>query len=1030
MTFGGVETSIRMKERKQKLEAIFEEALALSIPEERARRLDEACGNDLDLRREVEELLRAADQAGGFLAMKQGETAALSDNPLPPSETESASVERSGDYIGRYKLLQKIGEGGCGVVYMAEQEEPVRRRVALKIIKLGMDTRQVVARFEVERQALAMMDHPNIAKIFDAGSTERPLPQPANPQLTAGRPYFVMELVRGVRITEYCDENNLSTTQRLDLFVQVCQAVQHAHQKGIIHRDLKPSNVLVTINDGAPVPKVIDFGVAKATEQRLTDKTLFTEFHQFIGTPAYMSPEQALMTSLDIDTRSDIYSLGVLLYELLTGRTPLNTPQLLKAGLDEMRRTIREAEPARPSNRLSTLPREDLTTAAKRRSTNPPQLIHAIRGDLDWIVMKCLEKDRTRRYDTANGLAADVQRHLKNEPIVARPPSRIYQFQKMVQRNRVAFAAAAIVLLALLSGLTFATWAFVRERAARRHAAIETAKARQVASFLKEMIQGIEPSVAMGRDITLLRDIADQTTARLGKEQNLPPEVDVELRATLGAVYHQIVDYKKAEAMHRETLPRMRAVLGNEHPNLADLLRDYTCVLRDRGKYEQSEAMARESLAISRKLHGPEHADVAASLRQLASTLDMRKQFAESEAMHRQSLAIYRKVYGPEHHDIAVGLRWLANSFVEQGLLEEAESTYRDALTMMKKVDGDVHPEIAATLSFFTDVLQSRQKFAEQESALRELLALYRKVIGYERHRVAKTLNDLGAVIHNQGRYDEAEPYLREALALHRRLGEEGPELARTLNNLATTLEAQRRYSEAEPLLREALAIQRRLVPSKQKDLEGSVRELGYVLSQLKQFAEAEKLGRELWQMVEGRVGPDHPETARALTGLGRILSDWVWAERFNKTDVNGAGGRTCAEMAREAERILREALAIRLKRTNATALTTIEWKSRIAGALITVAATDTELTANIRDAKLTEAETLLIEAERALRESRTERRYYRHTLERLVRLYEAWNKPVHATEWRAKFENLDRKQAEKESLTNNEASLETLTPP
>src|SRR5262249_53340771 len=343
------------------------------------------------------------------------------------------------DRISRYKLLEKIGEGGCGVVYMAEQQEPVRRRVALKVIKLGMDTKQVIARFEAERQALALMEHPNIAQVYDAGATD------------TGRPYFVMELVKGVPITRYCDENCLSTEQRLRLFVQVCQAIQHAHQKGIIHRDIKPTNILVTDHDGVPVPKIIDFGIAKATtDQQLTDKTLFTAFEQFIGTPAYMSPEQARLSGLDIDTRTDIYALGVLLYELLTGKTPLDQKELLAAGLDEMRRTIREKEPIRPSTRLSTMLEGELTTTARHRRTEVPRLMHQVRGALDWIVMKALEKDRARRYETANGLANDVQRYLADEPVVARPPSKLYRFQKLARRNRLAFGAAGAVAAALI----------------------------------------------------------------------------------------------------------------------------------------------------------------------------------------------------------------------------------------------------------------------------------------------------------------------------------------------------------------------------------------------------------------------------------------------------------------------------------------------------------------------------------------------------------------------------------------------------
>ena len=366
------------------------------------------------------------------------------------------SSEKPGDKIGRYKLLQEIGEGGMGTVWMAEQEEPVRRRVALKVIKLGMDTKQVIGRFEAERQALALMDHPNIAKVLDAGMTGN------------GRPFFVMELVRGISITQYCDDNKLGTLERLNLFTEVCRAVQHAHQKGIIHRDIKPSNILVTSSDGTPVPKVIDFGIAKATGgQVLTDKTVFTAFEQFIGTPAYMSPEQAEMNALDIDTRTDIYSLGVLLYELLTGKTPLDSKELVAAGLDGMRRLIREKEPERPSTRISMLDAGEQTTVANSRHAEPPKLIHLIRGDLDWIAMKCLEKDRTRRYDTANGLAMDIERHLKNEPVVACPPSNLYRFKKLVRRNKLAFAAAALVTFSLVIGLGAVSRMLLREREAR-----------------------------------------------------------------------------------------------------------------------------------------------------------------------------------------------------------------------------------------------------------------------------------------------------------------------------------------------------------------------------------------------------------------------------------------------------------------------------------------------------------------------------------------------------------------------------------
>jgi tetratricopeptide (TPR) repeat protein len=747
-------------------ESLYEAALHLKTPDERRAFLSLACAQDPELQRRIEELLSAAEVADAFFAQDPVKNAGMEAKGLLATVPEAPVTEKPGERIGRYRLLQKIGEGGCGVVYMAEQEEPVRRRVALKVIKLGMDTRSVVARFEAERQALALMDHPNIAKVHDAGATE------------TGRPYFVMELVRGVKITEYCDEKNLSTKERLELFVKVCQAVQHAHQKGIIHRDLKPSNILVTVNDGVAVPKVIDFGVAKATtDQRLTDKTVFTAFEQFIGTPAYMSPEQAEITSVDVDTRSDIYSLGVLLYELLTGQTPFDAKELLKVGLDEMRRTIREREPDRPSTRVSTLGGEQLTTTAKRRGLDAPKLVNVLRGDLDWIVMKCLEKDRARRYETANGLAMDIQRHLSNEPVVACPPSRVYRLQKMVRRNQGVFAAAAVILVLLVGGAGISTLEAFRARQAEKKARNEAAKSNRVAHFFEEMLQGVGPSVSLGRDTTVLAEILDKASSRLSTELSDEPEAEIFLTGAVAGVYQQLQQFTKAEEMMRASLELGKRVYGDHNPAIVSIIVNLTWVLFSERRYSEAEQTAQEALAIIRSVPASKQTQraLAETLAALGKTYRYEDKKVEAVNALREALDIKRKLLGSTNLEVAYALNDLANAVREQGNPVEAEPMFRESL---KILDQNHVPEIdlsrAGILCNLARACQLQGKLREAEEAARACASIFRNVVkaAGDRPDLHLAMNEyhanyfggLGEVLLAEGKLDEAAGLQREAL--------------------------------------------------------------------------------------------------------------------------------------------------------------------------------------------------------------------------------------------------------------------------
>lgn len=698
--------------------AIFSAARLLP-PRERAAYLDAACAGEGLLRQRVEELLQAGEEAGAFLdqpapgSRRPGEE----ERPLDPNQMMSTATVRSdqtGDRIGRYKLLQQLGEGGCGVVYMAEQQEPVRRMVALKVIRLGMDTKSVIARFDAERQALAMMDHPNIAKVLEAGSTD------------AGRPYFVMELVRGIKITDFCDQNNLPTRERLALFVQVCQAIQHAHQKGIIHRDIKPSNILVTLRDGVPVPKIIDFGIAKATtNQRLTDKTLFTAFEQFIGTPAYMSPEQAEMSELGIDTRSDIYSLGVLLYELLTGQTPFDSKELLQAGLDAMRRMIREKEPARPSTRLSTLLETERTRVANHRQTDGLRLVNLLRGDLDWIVVKSLEKDRSRRYETANGLGMDIQRYLNDEPVVARPPSNFYRFQKLFRRHKVLFAALGAVAVALLIGLAVSTSLFLRERATKHALETEAGKGQQAYAFLEEMLQGAGPEAARGRDTTIVLEILANTARDLDVKLKGQPEVQARLSATIGRVYDNLGDFRQAEGQFRKALRLEQSVSIRNDPAIPAYLDALGLALLHANDFQGAAQSLQEALERMKRLPGQTPAAVAQSLNNLGLARWKSIDLTGAQGAFKESLGLLQNL--PADNELKVDMAYVLGNLGlvqwEAGDLAGAETSANHALALRKDVDGaEETPDAQALLNNLALVLRDRGDLAGAEAALRRAI--------------------------------------------------------------------------------------------------------------------------------------------------------------------------------------------------------------------------------------------------------------------------------------------------------------------
>jgi serine/threonine protein kinase/tetratricopeptide (TPR) repeat protein len=778
----------------------------------------------------------------------------MSDQPTLGGETWKApGSESPGGRIGPFKILQLLGEGGFGSVFEAEQEQPVRRRVALKIIKLGMDTREVIARFEAERQALALMDHPHISRVLDAGATE------------SGRPYFVMELVRGEPISSYCSKHNLSIVQRLQLFDQVCAAVQHAHTKGIIHRDLKPNNVLVSSQDDQPFAKVIDFGIAKATSGRLTDKTLFTEQFLMMGTPLYMSPEQA-EGSADIDTRTDIYALGVILYELLTDTTPIDSHSLRSAGYVEVQRIIREVEPPLPSARLSKSIKTRMMGVEAKLSGDSRKLAKTLRGELDWIVMKAIEKDRTRRYETANGLAMDVRRYLAGEAVLAAPPGALYRMRKFVKRNKGTVAAGSLIAASLVAGIAGFAW----------QAHIAKARAdelEQVSRFQATMLKQVNPTRA-GK--LLSDDVQGKFAAALVKA-DVPAAERTRQIAAFADQWQRVNATDTATDLIDRTILKPAAVAIDkqfkDQPLVAAALRQ---VLADRysdmGLYDQALPLQQSALEIHRRELGADRVDTLDSIQGMGEILVGQGEYDKAEPFFREVLTKRQRILGEENKDTLTSIAELGVLLENQGKLDEAAPYFRKALAMRRRVLGEDNRDTVASISDMGGLLLAQGKRSEAEPYLREALEKSRRVLGEDDPSTLSLINNLGVVLLGEGKLDEAEPYLRESLEKSRRLlGEEHPDTLQSIVNLGGLLLLQGKLDEAEPYLREGMQKSRRVLGDAHANTLVSITIMGKLLVAQGNYAEAEKLLSPSEAAARKTLGGEAPrQFALFLLDLGK----------------------------------------------------------------------------------------------------------------------------------------------------------------
>ena len=809
--------------------------------------------------------------------------------------------------IGPYRLLQLLGEGGMGTVWVAEQTEPVRRRVALKVIKPGMDSQEVLRRFEAERQALALMDHTNIAKVFDAGTTD------------TGLPYFVMELVKGLAITKYCDELRVPVRDRLALFIPVCGAIQHAHQKGIIHRDIKPPNVMVSMQDAEPVPKVIDFGVAKALHQRLTERTMYTAVGAVIGTLEYMSPEQAELSALDVDTRTDVYALGVLLYELLTGTTPLGN-RLRSAPLSERLRLIREEEPPRPSSRL-TQSAEALGDLADRRRTDPTRLRREVKGDLDWIVMKALDKDRTRRYDTAAALARDVERYLHHEPVEACPPSAGYRLRKGLRKHRSAAVAGAISVLLLIAGAAVSTWQAVRARRAERTAAAEAANARAVSEFLQRDLLGMadlanQEAGVQGRDPDVsVRTLLDRAGTQIQGKFEKEPLTEAALRATIGRTYQGLGRYADGQPHLERSVELYTGALGPNHPDTLRSKNDLAWLYWYSGKYDPAEKLFLDVTEERTARLGPEHLDTLDSKHGMAVVYWSQRKFDAADALFQEVVQERTARLGADHRDTLTAKNNLAVLRRSQRDYRRAEPLFRELVEVRAARLGPDHPDTLNAKNNLATVLRDQGRYDQAEPLLDEVIRARTAKLGVDHPATLRSLSSLALLYRERKDYPRAEAlFLQTIQGRVAKLGALHPDTLRSKANLALVYRDRKQYARAESLLREAVEGSRETLGLQHADTRQRIRDLVGTLETMGQPARGEALAREVADYWRQQAGP---ESAQALEQADLLALNLL---------AQGKAG--------EAEALLRPALASR-ERTESEPWMVSHTRSLLGAALV-----------------------------------------------------------------------------------------------